>query len=94
MKTSNQALRMYIVYNLYYDFIGYSWSFSTNTGNIFFRLNHYLSILFLQFLFHSFKKRKVQFHLGGWYNEVENYYTILINCNTLKIIFINSSDNI
>ncbi len=40
------------------------------------------------------KKRKVQFHLGGD-NEVENYYTIPINCNTLNIIFINSSgDNI
>ena len=30
--------------------------FSTNIGNIFFRLYHYLSILFFYFLFHSFKK--------------------------------------
>ena len=38
MKTSNQALRMYIVHKLFYDFIEYSWSNSTNTGNITFRL--------------------------------------------------------
>jgi hypothetical protein len=72
--------------------MGYSWSFSNNTGNIFFRLYHYLSILFLHLLFH-FLKRKVQFHLGV-VNEVENYYTIPINCNTLNVIFINSSGNI
>ena len=74
---------MYIVHKLYYDFIEYSWSNSTNTGNITFRL----------YLHFHIKKRKVQFHLGGD-NEVENYYTIPFNCNTLKIIFINSSDNI
>ena len=72
---------MYIVYKLYYDFIGYSWSFSTNTGNITFRL----------YLIYLKKESTISF---GGVNEVENYYTIPFNCNTLKIIFINSSDNI
>ena len=39
------------------------------------------------------KKGKYNF-IWGVVNEVENYYTIPINCNTLNIIFINSSDNI
>ena len=34
------------------------------------------------FLFHLFKKRKVQFHLGG--NEVENYY---IPANIISLIY-------
>ena len=46
---------------------------------------------FISYFIHL-KKGKYKFIGGG--NEVENYYTIPINCNTLKIIFINSSDNI
>ena len=65
MKTSNQTLRMYIIYKLYYDFMGYSWSFSTNSGTIF--LDYTIIYQYCSSIsyFIHLKKGKYKFHLGG-----------------------------
>ena len=60
--------------------------FSTSKDNIFFRLYHYLSILFPHLLFHSFKKAKYKF-IGGWPQE-KILINITIHTNTKKVIIL------
>ena len=89
---TNQALRMYIVYELFMILLDILGLFQLIQVTYFLDdtiiYQYCSSISYFIYL----KKGKYKFHLVG--NEVENYYTIPINCNTLNIIVINSSDNI